>query len=640
MTRVDRNPDKKDDSSLPRDVLETLLHESPDAMFVSNKAGRIVFANRKAAALFGYAPDEFEGRTIEDLVAKSHAAQHRDLRHAFANAPHTRPLLSGLEIRARRKCGEEFRVDVSLAPVTGAGELLVASTVREVDSISGSEAYFRTLLETAPDAMIIVDDDGVMSVVNSQTETMFGYKRTEMLGKPIEMLLPERLRERHVQNRSSYVDAPTLRPMGQGLELLGLRKNGQEFPVEISLSPVTTATGRFISSTIRDVTDRDRMEKQLISARQEAERANKANTAFLAAASHDLRQPVQALALLNGALRRTVKDTRALEMIESQEHSLTAMTNLLNSLLDISRLDAGAIAPEIEEFPISRVIDRLAAEFGRQAKHKGLDFQATSIDAFVRTDPNLLAEILQNLVSNAIRYTESGSVIVRCERDGSHCRLDVIDSGIGIADEELESIFTEFQQGSNQTANKEGFGLGLAIVRRLAELLGLDISVRSELGRGSQFSVSLPALDLEKVTIEPDGGPGILSGAQGRLLLVEDNVNVANAWALLLKAEGYTVEQAVSRQGVETLLAGGMKQPALIISDYHLAEDSTGVEVIQLVRERFGSAIPAFIVSGDTSKVVTDARPVENSLLFRKPVNTDDLLAAARDAVATGAVAS
>ena len=188
--------------------------------------------------------------------------------------------------------------------------------------------------------------------------------------------------------------------------------------MEISLSPVETDGGRFISSVIRDVTVRKQMEQDIIAARQAAERANKANSAFLAAASHDLRQPVQALSLLNGALRRTVKDERALQMIENQDASLTAMTNLLNSLLDISRLDAGAVTPEFEEFPMQRLIDRLSAEFARQAQHKGLEFESESCDAVVRSDPNLLAEVITNLVSNAIRYTDKGSVKLACVEEG------------------------------------------------------------------------------------------------------------------------------------------------------------------------------------------------------------------------------
>ena len=214
------------------------------------------------------------------------------------------------------------------------------------------------------------------------------------------------------------------------------------------------------------------MENEIIAARQDAERANKANSAFLAAASHDLRQPVQALSLLNGALRRTVKDEKALQMIDSQAHSLTAMTNLLNSLLDISRLDAGAVTPELEDFPIRRLIDRLSDEFSRQAHHHGLEFVSESCPAVVNSDPNLLAEIIQNFVSNAIRYTDRGSVRLGCQvRDGM-CVVSVTDTGIGIEGDQLQEIFREFHQCKTPGASKEGFGLGLAIVKRLSDQIG------------------------------------------------------------------------------------------------------------------------------------------------------------------------
>ena len=363
----------------------------------------------------------------------------------------------------------------------------MASIIREVNAGDESETYFRTMLETAPDAMIIVDERGRIAIVNRQAEDMFGYTRAELLGHEVEMLLPESRRTEHAGHRSGYAEDPELRPMGQGLDLLGRRKDGSEFPVEISLSPVKTSSGTFVSSVIRDVTQRRRMEQEIIAARQAAERAQKANTAFLAAASHDLRQPVQALNLLNGALRRTVKDERAREMIDSQEHSLTAMTNLLNSLLDISRLDAGAVTPEFEEFPMQRLIDRLSAEFGRQASHKGLAFSAEPCAVTVRSDPNLLSEIIQNLVSNAIRYTDSGSVKMVCDCAGDMCRLEVEDTGIGIEADQLEAIFKEFHQTKTPGSSTEGFGLGLAIVRRLADLLEHDVGVRSRAGCGLEF---------------------------------------------------------------------------------------------------------------------------------------------------------
>lgn len=504
-----------------------------------------------------------------------------------------------------------------------------------------SEAWFRTLLDSAADAIVVVDPRGQIEIINSQAENMFGYTRAELQGKTIEFLLPERLRESHLGHRDKFVRHPSVRPMGAGYELIARRKDGSEFPVEISLSPVEMESTTFVSSVIRDVTERKKMEQEIIAAKQAAERANKANSAFLAAASHDLRQPVQALSLLNGALRRTVKDPRALDMIASQEHSLTAMTNLLNSLLDISRLDAGAITPEIEEFPMQRMIDRLSAEFGRQAMHKGLNFSAESCKAIVRSDPNLLSEIIQNLVSNAIRYTDKGAVKLRCIETEGRCTVEVEDSGVGIEADQLEEIFKEFHQVRTPGSNKEGFGLGLAIVRRLASLLGHEIGVQSAPGKGSCFSVSLPTyagdtdgFEADEVVADaPHGGKG-----NGLVLLIEDDVNVANAWALLLEADGYRVASCASVSEAKALIAHISDVPALIISDYHLLDSSTGVEAVLEVRRYYGKDIPSFIVSGDTSKIVKDARLLDNCTVMSKPVNTNRLLRAARAATASGFV--
>lgn len=501
-------------------------------------------------------------------------------------------------------------------------------------------AYFRTLLESAPDAMVIVDDEGEIVIVNAQAEAMFGYSREEMLGQTIEMLLPEHMRDSHVARRHGYESQPVLRPMGTGLELVACRKDGSEFPVEISLSPVLTERARFVSSVIRDVTRRKKMELELIEARQAAERANKANSAFLAAASHDLRQPVQALSLLNGALRRAVSDARALEMVEAQERSLTAMTNLLNSLLDISRLDAGAVSPELEEFPIQRLIDRLSPEFARQAQHKGLEFHSSACGATTCSDPNLLSEVIQNLVSNAIRYTDSGRVELECVEEGAECRLRVRDTGIGIEEDQLDVIFQAFHQVKTPGGNQEGFGLGLAIVRGLAKLLGHAIDVESVPGNGSCFTVTLPVVDGDDVSGDDAeaGGNQQQEDGSGLIMLIEDDVSIANAWGHLLVAEGYRVATAASATESRALINHIDEVPALIISDFHLLDGSTGVEAVTDIREYYDRNIPAFIVTGDTSKVVRDAHPVENSTLMNKPVSTARLLAAARVATKTGEV--
>jgi CheY-like chemotaxis protein/anti-sigma regulatory factor (Ser/Thr protein kinase) len=316
------------------------------------------------------------------------------------------------------------------------------------------------------------------------------------------------------------------------------------------------------------------------------------------------------------------------------------MTNLLNSLLDISRLDAGAVTPEIEDFPMQRLIDRLSAEFGRQAGHKGLEFHAEPCAAAVRSDPNLLSEIIQNLVQNAIRYTDNGSIQMTCDCRGDVCRLEVVDTGIGIEEDQLEAIFQEFHQAKTPGASKEGFGLGLAIVRRLADLLGHEIGVESTPGKGSSFAVTMPIVRSERHSVVDDAGakPGDAVAGAGVVVLIEDDVNVANAWGLLLEAEGYQVATAASAPEANAILKHLDTVPSLLISDFHLLDGSTGVEAVSGIREFYDENIPAFIVSGDTTKVVKEARPLDNCTLMSKPVNTARLLAAAHIATKTGAV--
>jgi PAS domain S-box-containing protein len=625
---------------LPSEVATELLQASAEATLVANANGEIIFVNREAELLFGYDADEMLGQLVEILIPSAFRNKHKDHRSRYADAPRSRPMVAGLELYGLRKNGSHFRAEISLTPVETEKGLLIAAMIREISAIDESEAYFRMVLESAPDAMIIVDERGKITIVNGQAEHMFGYDREELLGQSIETLLPERLREGHVGHREAFASTPSLRPMGPGLELTARRRDGSEFPVEISLSPVATANATFVSSVIRDVTRRKQMEQEIIASRQAAERANKANSAFLAAASHDLRQPVQALSLLNGALRRTVKDERALEMIENQQHSLTAMTNLLNSLLDISRLDAGAVTPEVEDFPVQRIIDRLSAEFARQAHQKGLEFSSDTCGAIVRSDPNLLSEIIQNFVSNAIRYTDQGRVFLNSSSRDGHCRVSVEDTGVGIDEDQIETIFQEFHQGAAAKSSKEGFGLGLAIVRRLADLLGHDIDVQSEPGKGSCFSISLPVVTAGNPHAEDDesGLDTLEHEASGLVMLIEDDVNIANAWGLVLEAEGYRVATAASATEARAVIRHLDETPALLISDFHLLDGSTGVEAVSEIREYYGVIIPAFIVSGDTSKVVKDARPLDNCTLMSKPVDTERLLAAAKIATRSGEV--
>jgi two-component system, sensor histidine kinase len=495
--------------------------------------------------------------------------------------------------------------------------------------------FFRRVLDAAPDGLIIVNVSGTIAFANAEAEALFGYRREELLGRPIEILLPERQRLRHEHHRRGYAQAPRVRAMGVGLELTGLRSDGTEFPAEISLSPIQTPAGTLVVSAIRDVTERRRFEQELTAARQAAERANKANTAFLSAASHDLRQPVQALSLLTGALRRTVKEPLALEMIESQQDSLEAMTSLLNSLLDISRLDAGAFEPILEDFPLQDLIGRLAADMVRQARHKDLLFEADDCELAVRSDPDLLGEIIQNFVSNAIRYTEEGWVRLSCTHDGAEVAITVADTGIGIPQDQLDLIFREFHQVRSDGRKREGVGLGLAIASRLADLLGHRISVESTQGEGSRFSVHVPlAPHPQRTQAVSDEAASAAPAPAGLVVIVEDDAQIARAWERLLEAEGYRVVTAASSSGARSAVHNLVDPPNLIISDFHLMDSSNGIEAVSAIRNDLGRCVPAFIVTGDTSRVPQDVEKLQDCRILKKPIGPDELLDLVREAIA------
>jgi two-component system, sensor histidine kinase len=366
----------------------------------------------------------------------------------------------------------------------------------------------RSALEAAPDAMMMIESSGIIRYANRQASALFQYPHEEIIGRLIEDLMPERFRARHVGHRDIYFCNLRLRPMGLGLELYGLRKDGSEFPLEISLSPIVDEERTLVAAAIRDITDRKRVEAQLIvaretadsaraladQARESADRANQGKSRFLATASHDLRQPLQSLALLNGTLQRIVTDPDAKEAVAQQDRAIGAMSRLLNALLDISKLESGAIKPEPSDFTVASIFEELRTEFATIAADKGLRLEVETCKDCVRSDRSLVEQILRNLVSNAIKYTREGWVRLRCIHDGGIVRIDVMDTGVGISPEKIPYIYDEFYQiGVPTNSSRDGYGLGLSIVLRLVKLLTLKLDVQSELGKGSAFSLQLPA---------------------------------------------------------------------------------------------------------------------------------------------------
>jgi PAS domain S-box-containing protein len=487
------------------------------------------------------------------------------------------------------------------------------------------------VLDVAPDAMVFLDEEGSILFANRQVRALFGYSPEDLRGRPIEWLLPERLRDRHVAHRRDYFRSLRLRPMGIGLELLARRADGSEFPVEISLSPIRDGDGITVAAAVRDATERRTTERQLQLLRDEAQRASQAKSRFLATASHDLRQPLQALSLLNGALAQHV-DGEGAEILEQQAQAIATMSRLLNALLDVSKLESGRVTPELADVPVRNVLDDLCLEFSGLASSKGLELTVQACPDTVRTDPALIAQALRNLLANAVKYTDRGSIGLSAERCDQGVRIAVRDTGVGIPPEQLPLIFDEFYQvGGAANARREGYGLGLSIVRRVVDLLGISIDVESTPGAGTVFTLTLPPGAGDQEPVRRKRAPGRPApAARGtplpKVLLVEDDAAVRRATRMFLQAEGFAVAVASSPPEAADLLA---QDPwiDLVITDYHLDGDRTGLEVVRHARELRGLPLPAILLTGDTSTAVRSLEGDPKLRIASKPVDPDVLLA-------------
>ncbi|HEY4447751.1 MAG TPA: ATP-binding protein [Steroidobacteraceae bacterium] len=492
-----------------------------------------------------------------------------------------------------------------------------------------SSELARSVLDAAPDAMILIDGAGRIRFANRQVSTLFGYRHDEIVGLAVEQLMPERFRSRHITHRHGYTEAQRARPMGEGLALFGRRLDGSEFPVEISLSPIGSGRELLVAAAIRDVSDRKHAEKELRLARESADRANQAKSRFLATASHDLRQPLQTLALLNGILRRVISEPSALDALSQQEQAVGAMTRLLGALLDISKLESGAIRPEPKEFSIGSLFEGLRREFASIAASKNLELQVSPCEECIHSDPALLEQILKNLLSNAIKYTPPGGrVALRARRQNDSVQVEVADTGVGIAPEHIAYIYDEFYQvGVPANSSREGYGLGLSIVQRLVRLLDLRLEVTSEVGKGSIFSLSLPPGAAQASALQPQAAAPAHQSPAGRprVLLVEDDPGVRDATRMLLSVEGYRVTAVASlAAALQSAQDGG--PPDLMITDYHLGEGELGTDVIAAVREKLHSEVKAVLVTGDTSTVVKHMANDPRLRVLSKPIDAEQLL--------------
>lgn len=464
-----------------------LLEAAPDAMVVIDHAGAIVLVNAQTEQVFGYTREELLGESVEVLVPVDLHAVHKAHRKGYVVEPHVRSMGSGLDLRARRKDGSEFPVEISLAPLQTDDGLLISAAVRDVTSKRREERLFRGLLEAAPDAMVIVDQQGTIVLVNAQVEERFGYERGELIGESIEVLVPDRFAGMHAGFRNGYISEPRTRPMGIAGDLFARRKDGSEFPVEISLAPLETEDGLLVSAAVRDISERRRMQAE----------ADRVKDEFFATVSHELRTPLTSMLgyseLMADLEELTPQGQRFLQVItRSAEREL----RLVDDLLTLVAIEESGLAIRTSRVDVEPIV-RDAVEAARPRAEEvdiDLSLEISGSEVIIEGDSDRVGQAIDNLLSNALKFTPGGgSVRVRVAVTPSDVEIEVADSGRGIGEINPNRVFERlYRSGSAIAQQIPGAGLGLTIALAIVEAHSGSIGVVKSDPEGTTFRINLP----------------------------------------------------------------------------------------------------------------------------------------------------
>lgn len=547
-------------------------------------------------------------------------------------------VLAGRGARRREVLGRNGRWYMrEMAPYAASpdGVIITFSEISDLkkveQGIEVARAYLDSIIATIRQPLVVLDEERRVISASSSFHRLFDVTQDQLIGK-------------HLPSAVQYLNVPAFQHFLQSIELHGATIEDCEMDLELGRLGRRTfsmnarvlreqaSVARKILVAIVDITQARHEGDAMQAARLEAERANMGKSKFLAAASHDLRQPLQTISLIQGLLKNRATDEQTQSLVHRLDETITTMSSLLDRLLDINQLEAGTVRPEIKSFPLDGLLGELRSEFLFHTATKQLDWRVVPSSLTVLSDPRLLEQIVRNLLSNAVKYTERGKILLGCRRQGEHVRIEIWDTGVGIPQSELSAIFEEFHQLNNPARERaRGMGLGLSIVNRLATLLGHTISVRSTGGGGSVFSVAVPlgrtakaSLDLRENTAPP------AIAFEGRVLVVEDDPDLRDMLQCLFETEGLRTTAAADALHALELLEEHKLVPDLVVADYNLPRGMSGLQLIERLQAGKSNPPRAIVLTGDisTASLLEIAR--HDCLHVNKPVTATDLLRLSR----------
>jgi PAS domain S-box-containing protein len=637
---------KRAESALEHErfLLHTLLTNLPDAIYFKDVQGRFTRASRALAERLGArSPEELIGRTDADFFPEKYAARAREDEQAVMQSG--TPLV-GKEERPDWG-GDEMWVSTTKVPLRDRDGRIVGTfgISHDITAVKQAESRFRRVVDAAPNPMLVVAADGTVQLVNAATERSFGYEREELIGQPVELLLPERFREGHRKLRENYFLVPTARAMDPDRELCARRSDGSEFLVEIGLSPITVDGQTVVLASVYDVTLRKEAEAALLSAKEAAEQANRAKSDFLANMSHEIRTPMNAIIGMTELLLDDDLSPAQREYARTVFESAESLLTIINEILDFSKIEAGHLELEPVDFDLREEIVDMLRTLGTRAHNKDVElvWQVDSdVPACVHGDPVRIRQVLLNLVGNAIKFTEQGEVAVNVElasQSGSTVDLQfsVCDTGIGIPREKLRQIFTAFTQADGSTTRRfGGTGLGLTISSRLVEAMGGRIKVESEEGVGSRFHFRVelkqarqsPAADVLSEWPDLRNLPA---------LVIDDNETNRQVLRQMLESWGMqvrTVEGGREAINVLTQIVHRNGPLPLVLSDVNMPH-MDGFTLVERLRSSVDlrDAVVILLTSGGRLGDGARSKELGISSQLMKPVRPSELLEAVMVAV-------